>query len=139
MRAFIRSSFLRFFLFSFAVAWALVPAGATPVRAAQRQAAPEPTINGDQGSCSAAFVVTNGEQKPIYNVKIDLTFHYGFMNLHKESLEVFTNADGKARFEGLPNFVKKPLEFRLQSGDRQKTITDDPGVTCYATEAVTLP
>lgn len=139
MRASLHSSCMRLLLAFTTAVSLLFSAGAASALAARRQVLPVPTINGDEGDCSAEFVVTNGEQKPIYNVKIDLTFHYGFMNLHKESLEVFTNSDGKARFLGLPNTAKKPLAFHLQSGDRQKTVTDDPGVTCNATESVVLP
>jgi hypothetical protein len=98
-----------------------------------------PTVNAEVGACSADFVVKDGNQKPLYGAKIEVRFHYGFLNLHKVSLEAYTNADGKARFEGLPEDVKKPLAFRIRYGDRQKTVTDDPGVTCTASKSVVLP
>ncbi|HVB98685.1 MAG TPA: hypothetical protein VNJ12_05040, partial [Candidatus Dormibacteraeota bacterium] len=91
------------------------------------------------GPCSADFVVKDGQDKPIYNAQLNMTFRYGFLNLHKESLEVSTNSDGKARFIGLPSFPKDPFEFRVHYRDRRKTVTDDPGVTCHAVQSVVLP
>jgi hypothetical protein len=97
-----------------------------------------PSVNGDVGTCSALFVVHDASKKPIYNAKIDVTIHYGFMNVRKTQLEVATNADGKARVTGLPNFPKKPLEFVVRSGTVSKTITDDPSSHCDAALDVTL-
>jgi hypothetical protein len=97
-----------------------------------------PHISGDIGACSALFTVHDGSKKAIYNAKIDVTIHYGFMNVRKTDLEVATNADGKARVTGLPNFPKKPLEFVVHSGTVSKVITDDPSATCKATFDVTL-
>ncbi|HVB33449.1 MAG TPA: hypothetical protein VNJ52_03605 [Patescibacteria group bacterium] len=122
-----------------AVTFALFSAGSPAAMAAPRPAPPVPTVNGESGDCTADFVVIDGRQKPIYNAEIDLTFRYGFLNLHKESLEVSTNAAGQARFEGLPNFPKNPLEFRVHYRDRRKTVMDDPGVACHASETVVLP
>lgn len=97
-----------------------------------------PSISGDAGGCSALFTVHDGSKKPIYNAKIDVTIHYGFMNLRKTELEVATNGDGKARVTGLPNFPKKPLEFVVKSGTASRVITDDPSTDCEATFDVTL-
>lgn len=91
-----------------------------------------PTVNAGVGACSVEFTVRDGNRKPLYGAKIDVKFRYGFLNLHKVSLEAYTNAAGKARFEGLPEEVKKPLAFRIGYGDRQKSVRDDPGVTCRA-------
>ena len=97
-----------------------------------------PSVSGDVGSCRASFTVHDGSKKPIYNAKIDVTIHYGFMNLRKTQLEVATNADGKARVTGLPNFPKKPLEFVVKSGTVSKVVTDDPSNTCDGVFDVTL-
>lgn len=97
-----------------------------------------PHVSGDVGSCNASFRVNDGSNKPIYNAKIDVTIHYGFMNLRKTDLEVATNGDGKARVDGLPNFPRKPLQFVVHSGTVSKAVTDDPTSTCKATFDVTL-
>jgi hypothetical protein len=98
-----------------------------------------PTVNAGVGSCSATFTVNDANRKPIYNAKIDVTFRYGLFNAHKVSLEAFTNVNGEARFEGIPNVVKRPLEFQVQFGDRQKTVVDDPATNCAANFTVVLP
>ncbi len=48
---------------------------------------------------------------PVYNAKINVHIAYGFGSFHKLDLEVSTNADGKARFIGLPNRLKRALTF----------------------------
>jgi hypothetical protein len=42
-----------------------------------------PMVDGHLGRCSANFTVRDNEQKPIYNAKIDVRIHYGFLGLHK--------------------------------------------------------
>lgn len=112
---------------------------APPAFSAPSKAPPVPVVNAGLGPCSADFTVKNGDNKPIYDASISVTFRYGFLNLHKESLEAATNSDGKAGFEGFPNFVKNDLAFRLHYRGRQKTVLDDPSVTCQAVETVVLP
>ena len=97
-----------------------------------------PTVNAGIGTCRADFNVKDGEGKPLYNAKIDVTIKYGFMNMRKAQLEAPTNTNGQARFTGLPNFSKKPLEFIITSGTVSKTETDDPANTCNAVYNVTL-
>ena len=98
-----------------------------------------PVINGDLGPCSAAFTVVNASNHPIYNAKIDVTIRYGFMNMRKTDLEIGTNSDGKARFEGLPDRLKKPpMVFTIRSGDQTKSVTNDPATNCHADFPVTL-
>lgn len=113
--------------------------GARPAFSAPPQVPPVPVVNAGLGPCSADFTVKDGENKPIYGATISVNFRYGFLNLHKESLEAYTNPDGKARFEGFPNYVKNNLAFRLHYRGRQKTVLDDPSVTCQAVEPVILP
>ena len=98
-----------------------------------------PTVSAGAGSCSAGFVVQDGNHKPIYNAKIDLTFRYGFWSLHKATLEAYTDSNGEARFEGLPRQQEKPFAFEVRYGDRQKTVTDSPLTTCKAHYTVVLP
>ncbi|MGH9561704.1 MAG: hypothetical protein ACRD3S_09645 [Terracidiphilus sp.] len=97
-----------------------------------------PTVDAGIGSCRADFNVSDGAGKPLYNAKINITIKYGFMNLHKAQLEAPTNTSGQARFTGLPNFSKKPLEFIISSGTVSKTETDDPTTNCNAVFNVTL-
>jgi hypothetical protein len=60
------------------------------------------------------------------------------MNLHKMDLQAGTNADGKARFEGLPDRSKQGLFFLASEGNREGSAFDDPNKTCKAQFAITL-
>ena len=97
-----------------------------------------PEIDGAIGSCSADFTITDAAGAPIYNAKIKVHIAYGFGSFHKLDLEVSTNADGKARFTGLPNRVKRDLTFYASEGDRGGEIIDDPAKTCKAQFAIAL-
>ncbi len=96
------------------------------------------TVDAGIGSCKANFFVKDGAGKPIYNSKISVLIKYGFMNLRQTDLEAYTNVNGQARFTGLPNFSKKPLEFTVSSGTVSKTVSDDPVEKCDAAFDVTL-
>jgi len=97
-----------------------------------------PVVDGGIGSCKADFHVADEAGKPIYNAKIKVTLKYGFFNVRKTELEVGTNSDGIARFTGLPDSPKRPLEFEIKSGTVSKSVTDDPSTTCSASYEVTL-
>ena len=114
-------------------------AGASLGYARSPAAVEVPVIKGDLGPCSADFTVLDSNGKPLYDAKIHVTILYGFMNKRKTDLEIGTNSDGKARFEGLPDRLKKPpLEFRIRGGDLTKSVTQDPATDCHATFNVLL-
>lgn len=92
-----------------------------------------PEIDGAIGPCTAGFTVRDGQNKPIYDAQISVRLRYGFLNKRRTDLQVGTNSDGKAKFTGLPNFPKKPLEFTIKTGTVSKTVTDDPNEKCNAT------
>jgi len=91
-----------------------------------------PEIDGAIGSCSAEFIITDAAGAPVYNAKINVHIAYGFGSFHKLDLEVSTNADGKARFTGLPNRLKRPLTFHASEAGREGDVIDDPEKTCKA-------
>jgi len=97
-----------------------------------------PVIDGAIGPCTAEFTITDADNKPVYLAKIKVHIAYGFMNTHKLDLEVSTNVDGKARFTGLPDRVKKGLFFEASEGDRTGEAFDDPSKTCQAQFPITL-
>ena len=102
------------------------------------QTADVPAVKADVGPCSADFTVTDGENKPIFDAKIQARVRYGFMSKRKTDLEVGTNSDGKARVEGLPDKAKKPLEFHVRHGEFLKSVTQDPASDCHANFTVVL-
>ena len=101
-------------------------------------AADAPVVKGDLGPCSADFTVTDSANKPLYDAKIHVTIVYGFMNKRKSDLEIGTNSDGKARIEGLPEKVKKLLEFKIRHGEQTKSVMHDPANDCHASFTVVL-
>ncbi len=97
-----------------------------------------PVVDAGLGSCSADFTITDTNNKPVYSAKVKVHIAYGFGSFHKLDLEVGTNVDGKARFTGLPDRLKKGLFFEASEGDRTGNAFDDPSKTCKAQFPVTL-
>lgn len=87
-------------------------------------------IDAGLGPCSADFTVNDSSGSPIYNAKIRLHIAYGRLNLHKLDLEAGTNADGKARYIGLPDKGKEGLFFRASAGAHETSVFDNPAQTC---------
>jgi hypothetical protein len=97
-----------------------------------------PVVDGGIGTCSADFTVTDEAAAPVYAAKIKVHIAYGFMYARKLDLEVGTNADGKARFTGLPDRVKRGLFFEASESDRTAEAFDDPATTCKTQFTVVL-
>jgi hypothetical protein len=97
-----------------------------------------PVIDGGLGPCTADFTITGMDSKPVYLAKVKVHIAYGFMSARKLDLEVSTNVDGKARFTGLPDRVKRGLFFEATEGDRTGNAFDDPSKTCQAQFPITL-
>ena len=97
-----------------------------------------PAVDGGIGSCTADFTISDADHKPVYGAKIKVHIAYGFASIRKLDLEVGTNADGKARFTGLPNRLKRPLIFTATEGDRTAETTDDTSDTCQGQFTLSL-
>lgn len=100
-------------------------------------------VDAGLGTCTADFIVNDDTGKPVYAAKIRVRVTYGFMSLHKLDLNVGTNAEGKARFIGLPENSKQGgLFFRAYDGDgttyREGSAFDNPAKTCKAQFTVVL-
>ncbi len=95
-------------------------------------------VDAGLGPCTADFIITDKDGKPVYAANIRVHIGYGFMSLHKFDLQVGTNADGKARFIGLPENSKLGLFFRASESDREGTAFDNPSKTCKAQFTVVL-
>jgi hypothetical protein len=97
-----------------------------------------PVLDGAAGPCSADFTITNATGAPVYAAKVRVHIAYRFGGFHKLDLELSTNADGKARFTGLPDRVKRDLTFHASDGDSTGEATVDPSTTCKATLTIAL-
>ena len=114
------------------------PSDSKPAEAKTTDAKTVPVIDGAIGTCSVSFTVTDSAAAPVYDAKIHVRVAYGFMYLRKMDLEVGTNVDGKARFEGLPARTKDGLNFDATKTDTQGTAFVDPATTCKSDLTITL-
>ena len=98
-----------------------------------------PTTDAQSGPCSIELSVTGPDGKPVYAVRIDYHTAYGFMGTHKLDMGVYTNADGKAKFTGIPAKVKKPpIEFNAKKDDLVGVATMDPASECQAKHDIVM-
>jgi hypothetical protein len=95
-------------------------------------------VDAGLGPCTADFIIANEAGEPVYAANVRVHLAYGFMSLHKFDLQVGTNAEGKARFIGLPENPKQGLFFRASDADREGTAFDNPSKTCKAQFTVVL-
>src|SRR5260221_12166111 len=86
-----------------------------------------PVTDGTSGPCSIEFAVTDSDGKPVYAARIDVHLAYGV------DMGVYTNAQGKARFTGIPAKVRKPpIEFNAKKDDLVGVAAMDPATECQA-------
>jgi hypothetical protein len=90
------------------------------------------------GPCSVDFTVTDPSFKPVRDAKVRVRISYGFMGVRRLDLEVGTNVDGKARFVGLPNNLKRALYFYAEQGKLRGTSVNDAALKCKASHILTM-
>jgi len=96
-----------------------------------------PVISARAGDCSADFTVRDADGKPIYNATIHVRVRYGFLGIKRTDLEVGTNADGKARVEGLPDDART-LIYSVTRGELKAEVAQDPSRRCEVVFDVSL-
>ena len=98
-----------------------------------------PATDGTSGPCSIEFSVTDSDGKPVYAARIDVHLAYGAFGAHKLDMGVYTNAQGKAKFTGIPAKVKKqPIEFNAKKDDLVGVATMDPATECQAKHNIVM-
>ena len=111
---------------------------------AQQPAQPQqpdeiPATDGGSGPCSVELTVTGADAKALYAVRIDVHMAYGFAGAHKLDMAVYTNAQCKAKFTGIPAKVKNPpIEFRAKKDDLVGVATMDPAAECQARHDIVM-
>lgn len=134
----------RGFLLGILACFLLLTQASTPPACAQvasSQSPPSneiPQIDAGLGPCWVEFMVEQPNEKPAQNAKITVHITYGFMGFHKLDLEAPTNREGKARFTGLPDKLKRGLLFRALEGDLEGTGFIDPAKNCRAQHTIAL-
>jgi hypothetical protein len=125
--------------------FAVLTLGVTFLFAAQSQPAqpqkPDdiPITDGTSGPCSIEFSVTDSDGKPVYAARIDVHLAYGAFGAHKLDMGVYTNAQGKAKFTGIPAKVRKPpIEFNAKKDDLVGVATMDPATECQAKHDIVM-
>ena len=98
-----------------------------------------PVISADLGQCTADFKVVDVNMKPIYSARIATEIKYGFAGVRRTTLEIFTNVDGKARFERLPNHSKRPINFDVSVGERRTGVFVDVDEKCHSEFQAVIP
>jgi hypothetical protein len=116
------------------------PAAQTQRPAQSAQSSSEiPVTDAESGPCSIELTVTGTDGKPVYAARIDYHAAYGFMGTHKLDMSVYTNADGKAKFAGIPAKVRKPpIEFHAVKEDLFGLATMDPATECQAKHDIVM-
>lgn len=98
-----------------------------------------PATDAQSGPCSIELSVTGPDGKPVYAARIDYHAVYGFMGTHKLDMAVYTNAQGKARFTGIPAKVKRPpIEFNAKKDELVGVATMDPAAECQARHDIVM-
>jgi hypothetical protein len=106
---------------------------------ASQQSVPIPQVNGNLGPCTVDFTVSEKADQPLFNAEISVRIAYGFMGVKKMDLKVGTNNEGRARFVGLPEKVRKPpLQFVVRAKGLTKTVDYWPSVKCQARYSVVM-
>jgi hypothetical protein len=96
-------------------------------------------VDGERGDCSVEITVTDSALKPVYKADISVELRYGFGGFHHLDLEVATNVDGRAKFAGLTDKARMPLDFNVLYEDRQAVVVVNLKDKCHAVERAVLP
>jgi hypothetical protein len=106
---------------------------------ASQQSVPVPQVNANLGPCTVNFTVSEKANQPLFNAEISVRIAYGFMGVKKMDLKVGTNNEGRARFVGLPEKVRKPpLQFVVHAKGLTRTVDYWPSVKCQARYSVVM-
>jgi hypothetical protein len=97
-----------------------------------------PVMDGGAGPCSLLLTVSH-EGKPAVAAHVKVHIAYGFAGIRKLDLDAYTGNDGKLKFTGLPDRVKRPpLAFRAAKDKLYGTATYDPENECNSKVDIVL-
>jgi hypothetical protein len=95
-------------------------------------------MDGGAGPCSLDLTVTS-DGKPVYAAVIKVKIAYGFVGTKRLELQAATNVDGKVKFTGIPEKVRKPpLLFQGSKDKMVGSVSFDPQDECHAQHTLAL-
>jgi hypothetical protein len=98
-----------------------------------------PKVDASLGVCSVDVTVNTADGKPVFAAHVKVHLAYGMGGFHKLDLEAGTNSEGKVKFIGLPNRVRRPpLEFEATKDQLEGTANVDPAVQCRAQRTIVI-
>jgi hypothetical protein len=132
---------LRFFaitsLSTLALTFTVAASPGTPNQKQNSNSAPAdssqltPVMDGGAGPCSLELTVSH-EGKPAVAAHVKVHIAYGFGGIRKLDLDAYTGNDGKLKFTGLADRVKRPpLEFHAAKDKLVGLATYDPESECH--------
>ena len=90
-----------------------------------------PVMDGGAGPCSLELTVSH-DGKPAVAAHVKVHIAYGFAGIRKLDLDAYTGNDGKLKFTGLPDRVKRPpLEFHASKDKLAGIASFDPESECH--------
>lgn len=99
---------------------------------------PVPVVDAEAGPCSVELIALDGDAHPVAGAQISVGFRYGFFGFEELDLQVATNADGLARFEGLPQEIDGVLFFQASADDLKGVAVHNLDDKCRARHSVYL-
>ena len=97
-----------------------------------------PTIDGEAGPCSVELTAVDLDGEPVYAADIQVHVEYGLFGFRKLDLEAGTDADGKARFEGLPHEPHDALYFEALTDKLRGVAVFDPRYECHGEHVILM-
>ena len=111
----------------------------TPVAGADNRSKQDvPSIDAEAGPCSVEMTVMDGSDEPVCAATIRVRVSYGFLGVRRVDLEIATNAEGKAKFVGLPQDGERILYFRATKGRLKGVAVHSTGQNCEARHLIVL-
>jgi hypothetical protein len=97
-----------------------------------------PSVDAGAGECTVDFTVVDTNGKPVPGALLRMSADYGFLGMNGLDVEVRTNDDGKARFEGLPEKPDGVLFVQARSAHLYGVAASDPRDGCQIQHAIIM-
>ena len=110
----------------------------TPVAGADNSKQDVPSIDAEAGPWSVDDSHGWIRRAGLRELPIRVRVSYGFLGVRRVDLEIATNAEGKAKFVGLPQDGERILYFRATKGRLKGVAVHSTGQNCEARHLIVL-